>query len=218
MSQIKERIEKQFRSQARAASQPDSFLLFPASVWVALYFGFMGLLSLITGGCLLYLHWRKNLRREERARQWVEVMKAATFTYSPLLYWINKRRLYGMNAAISIGPPQTVPQTDIEVEIPDSLWESDTPKGRCYAVRGSSPNAEASVPRQAPLVVSEQPLSTWMPQHQTRSPFPIIFEEIPSAPPLRVMNLPPLLDHSASYPNLNCPERLVHFYSLPSLA
>uniref|UniRef100_A0A8C0VZM9 Testis-expressed sequence 38 protein n=2 Tax=Castor canadensis TaxID=51338 RepID=A0A8C0VZM9_CASCN len=186
-------------------------------MWVLLYFGFLGLCSVVTGSCILFLHWKKNLRREERAQQWVEVMRAATFTYSPLLYWINKRRHYGMNTAINTGPPPAATKTETEVQNPDPLWEVDIPEGRGYAVQDSSARGEAPGPLQPALVVPQQPLSSSMPQPHTSSPLPIpIFQEVPFA--LSLCNLPPILNHSASYPLASCSERDVHFHSLPTLA
>ncbi|XP_008055481.1 testis-expressed protein 38 [Carlito syrichta] len=167
-----------------------------AVMWVSLYFGFLGLCSVATGGCILFLHWRKNLRREKRARQWVEVMRAATFTYSPLLYWINKRRNYGLNAAINTGPPPAVITTETEVQSPDPLLEVDIPESRSCVVQGSSPKVEASIPLQPALELPEQ--------------------EVPFALPL--CNLPPMRNHSVSYPLVTCPESNVRFHSLPTLA
>ncbi|XP_045401449.1 testis-expressed protein 38 [Lemur catta] len=189
-------------------------------VWVSLYFGFLGLCSVVTGGCILLLHWRKNLRREERAQQWVEVMKVATFTYSPLLYWINKRRHYGMNAAINTGPPPAVTKTETEVQNPDPWWELDIPEGRSYAVQDSNPKAEAPVALQpARQLPPQEPLPSPMSmlQPQASSPLPIpIFREAPF--PLSLCNLPPMLNHSVSYPLATSSERNVHFHSLPTLA
>ncbi|XP_004442106.1 PREDICTED: testis-expressed sequence 38 protein [Ceratotherium simum simum] len=187
-------------------------------VWVSLYFGFLGLCSVVTGGCILFLHWRKNLRREERAQEWVEVMRAGAFTYSPLLYWINKRQQYGMNAAINTGPPPAVIKTETEIQNADPLWELDIPKSWSYAAQDSSSKVEAPVPLQPALQVGpQQPLPTPMPQSQASSPFPIlIFQEVPFA--FSLCNLPPMLNHSASYPLATCPERNVHFPSLPTLA
>ncbi|XP_049735161.1 testis-expressed protein 38 [Elephas maximus indicus] len=194
------------------------FFFLTVLVWVSLYFGFLGLCSLVTGGCILFLHWRKNLRREERAQEWVDVMRAATFTYSPLLYWINKRRQYGMNAAINMGPPPAVSKTETEAQNPDPLWELDVPKGSSHAVQDSSPKVGAPVPMQPALqLMPQQPLTTPIPQPQANSPLSIpIFEEVPFA--LSLCNLPPMLNHSVSYPLAICPERNIHFHSLPTLA
>uniref|UniRef100_A0A8C5NX48 Testis expressed 38 n=2 Tax=Jaculus jaculus TaxID=51337 RepID=A0A8C5NX48_JACJA len=186
-------------------------------MWISLYFGFLGLCSVVTGSCILFLHWKKNLQREERAQQWVEVMRAATFTYSPLLYWINKQRLFGMNAAINTGPPPVVTKTETEGQNLDPVWELDVPEGRSYAVQDTSPRVEAPGPLQPALVVSQQPLSPPMPQPQIKSPLPVpVFQEVPFAASL--CNLPPMLNHSVSYPLANCPQRNVHFPSLPTPA
>ncbi|XP_068394051.1 testis-expressed protein 38 [Eschrichtius robustus] len=187
-------------------------------VWVSLYFGFLGLCSVITGGCILFLHWRKNLRREERAQEWMEVMRAATFTYSPLLYWINKRRHYGMNAAINTGPPPDATKTETDTQNSDHPWELDVPESRSYATQDSSPKVEAPSPLQrAVQLIPQQPLPSPVLRPQASPPLPIpIFQEAPFA--LSLCNLPPMLNHSVSYPLATCPERNVHFHSLPTLA
>ncbi|MBZ3869438.1 Testis-expressed sequence 38 protein [Sciurus carolinensis] len=159
----------------------------------------------------------KKLRREMRAQQWVEVMNAASFTYSPLLYWINKWRQYGINAAISIGPPAAVTDTEIKVQIPDSLWESDTSEGRGMpsevAASGRVPCSSSTCsggPTAAPIYFgccSAGP--------DPRSQFPS-FRRYPLL--LAPHNLPPMLNHSASYPLAIYLKRNVHFYSLPTLA
>ncbi|CAH6790688.1 testis-expressed protein 38 [Phodopus roborovskii] len=184
-------------------------------MWISLCIGFLGLCSSLIGSCIIFLHWKKNLQREEHAQQWVEVMRAAMFTYSPLLYWINKRRHHGLNAAINTGPPPALTKT--EDQNPDSLWELDISEGGNYAVQDSSPRGEASGPLHHVLVGPKQPLSSTMPQPRTDSPHPLpIFEEVPFA--LSLCNLPPMLSHSVSYPLANCPEKNVHFCSLPILA
>uniref|UniRef100_A0A8C5YWL0 Uncharacterized protein n=1 Tax=Marmota marmota marmota TaxID=9994 RepID=A0A8C5YWL0_MARMA len=123
-----------------------------------------------------------------------------------------------MNADINTGPSPAGPQTDIQVEIPDSLWQSDTCEGRHYVIRGSSTKAQAPVPLQPALLATQQLLSNLMPQQQSKSPLLIIFQEIPFAPPLHMLNLPPMLDHSASYPYLHWNGRNVHSHFLPTLA
>uniref|UniRef100_A0A9L0TKJ5 Testis expressed 38 n=2 Tax=Equus TaxID=9789 RepID=A0A9L0TKJ5_HORSE len=187
-------------------------------VWLSLYFGFLGLCSVATGGFILLLHWRKNLRREERAQEWVEVMRTTAFTYSPLLYWINKRRHYGMNAAINTGPPPAVIKTETEVQNSAPLWELDISESGSYAAQGSSPKVEAPVPLQPELQVGpQQLLPSPMLQPQASSPFPIlIFQELPFD--FSLCHIPPMLNHSASYPLATCPEGNAYFYSLPTLA
>uniref|UniRef100_A0A8D2B141 Uncharacterized protein n=1 Tax=Sciurus vulgaris TaxID=55149 RepID=A0A8D2B141_SCIVU len=144
-------------------------------------------------------------------------MRASSFTYSPHLCWLNTQRCYGINADVNIGPSPAVTNTEMKVQIPDCLWETDTPEGRGYGRRGSSPRAETPVAMEAALVVSQQPISNRIPQCQTRFPFPIpIFQEIPFAPPLHKM--PPMLECTVSYPLHIYPKRNVHYHSLPTLA
>ncbi|XP_047415955.1 testis-expressed protein 38-like [Sciurus carolinensis] len=154
--------------------------------WILLYFGVMGLCSVLTVCCMVFLHWRKKVRRERRAQQWAEVMKAASFTYCPHLYWMNKKQLCGLNAAISIAPPKAVTNSDFKVETLDSMCESDTSEGEGYASKGSSSPAESPVLHQTALVVPEQPLSIRMPQRWVRSPLPIpTFQETHYPTPLQ---------------------------------
>ncbi|MBZ3881371.1 Testis-expressed sequence 38 protein [Sciurus carolinensis] len=182
--------------------------------WVALFFGLMGLCCVVTGGLITFLHWRKKLQRERRAQHWVEVMRASSFAYSPHLYWLNTQRRHGIDAAMNKGPSPAVTNMEIKLQIPDCVWETDTPEDRGYGCKGSNPRAETPVAMESALVVSRQPLPNRMTQRQTRSPFPIlIFEEIPFAPPLHKM--PPMLDRSASYPMDIYTQRNVH--SLPTL-
>ncbi|MBZ3881885.1 Testis-expressed sequence 38 protein [Sciurus carolinensis] len=144
-------------------------------------------------------------------------MNASTFIYTPLLYWINTQKRHGINAAIQMGPPTAVTISEMKYHIPECLWESDNPEVRVYGLRSSIHRAETPVATQAALVVSEQPVSNQMPQHQTRSPFLIpIFQEIPFAPPLH--KIPLMLEHTVSYPLEIYPERNVHYHSLPTLA
>ncbi|XP_047393510.1 testis-expressed protein 38-like [Sciurus carolinensis] len=196
---------------------PGSIQIQKQRALVLLYFGLMGLCCVATGGCIIFIHWRKKLQWDKCAQQWMEVMNGSTFIYNSLLYWINMQRRHGINAAIKIGPPTAVTNTEMKDHIPDCLWESDTPETRDFSLRGSIPRAETPVAMQAALVVSGQPTSNQMPQHQTRSPFPIpIFQEIPFAPSLHKM--PPMLEHTVSYLLDIYPERNVHYHSLPTLA
>ncbi|XP_012999659.2 testis-expressed protein 38 [Cavia porcellus] len=186
-------------------------------MWVSLYFGFLGLCSLVTGSCIIFLHWKKNMWREARAQQWVEVMRAARFTYSPLLYWINKRRHYGMSVAINTGPLPAVAKPETEVQNPDSSCKLDIPESKNYPVQHDSPKIEVPDPLQPTLAAHQQPVSSFVLQPQTNSPLPfLIFKEAPCAPTL--CSLPPILSHSVSYPLAKHPERNVHFHSLPTLA
>ncbi|KAL1776538.1 testis-expressed sequence 38 protein [Sigmodon hispidus] len=144
-------------------------------------------------------------------------MAAAMFTYSPLLYWINKRRHQGMNAAINTGPPPAVTKMETEVQNPDSLWELGISEGESYVGQAGTTGGEASGPLQHALVVPKQPSSSTVPHPRTDSPPPPpVFQEVPFA--LSLCNLPPMLNHSVSYPLANCPEKNVHFCSLPILA
>lgn len=155
------------------------------------------------------------MRREKRAQEWVEVMKASTFTYSPLLYWINKRRRYGMNAAINTGPPLPVTETEVQKsDLPGQLDSSE----RSLAAQERGPNVEAPISLQpASQLVPQQPLRSPMLRPQASCPLPIpIFQEVPLA--VSLCNLPPMPNHSVSYPLATCPERNVHFHSLPTLA
>nr|KAF6508557.1 testis expressed 38 [Rousettus aegyptiacus] len=157
-------------------------------VWVPLYFGFLGLCSVVTGGCILFL------------------------------YWINKRRYYGMNTAINTGPPPSVIKTETEVQNSDPLGELDNTESRSHAAQESSPNMEATVLLQPALqLVPQQSLPSPVLRPQASSPLPSpIFQEVPFA--LSLCNLPPVLNHSVSCPLTTCPERNTHFYSLPTLA
>ncbi|MBZ3872237.1 Testis-expressed sequence 38 protein [Sciurus carolinensis] len=144
-------------------------------------------------------------------------MNASTFNYSPLLYWINMLKSHGINATIQIGPPTAVTISEMKDQIPDCLRESHTPEARGYGHRGSMRRAETPGAMKAALVVSGQPVSNQMPQCHTTSPFPIpIFQEIPFAPPLHKM--PPMVEHTVSYPLDIYPERNVHYHSLTTLA
>uniref|UniRef100_A0A8C9QLQ2 Uncharacterized protein n=1 Tax=Spermophilus dauricus TaxID=99837 RepID=A0A8C9QLQ2_SPEDA len=114
--------------------------------------------------------------------------------------------LYLLNyCAINIGPSPAGPQTDIQVEIPDSLCQVSNIK------------AQAPVPLRSVLLATQELFSNLMPQHQSMSPLPIIFQEIAFAPLLRMLNLPPMLEKSASYPVPLILERNVHSHSLPTL-
>ncbi|XP_051027911.1 testis-expressed protein 38 [Acomys russatus] len=186
-------------------------------MWISLCVGFLGLCSMLIGSFILFLHWRKNLQREERAQQWVEAMRASAFTYSPLLYWVNKRRHLGMNTAINTGPPAAITRTEPDILNPDSLWELGISEGRNYAVQDRSPEGEASGPLHNVPEVPKQPPPSTVPQSQTDSPLPLpIFQEVPFT--LSLCHLPPMLNHSVSYPLADGPERNVHFYSFPTLA
>lgn len=147
------------------------------------------------------------------------MMRAATFTYSPLLYWINKRRHYGMNTAINTGPTPAATKTATNVQSSESPWELDVPESRSYAAQDSSPKVEAPGPLQPAVQPPPQQLLPSSPvlRPHASSPFPIpIFQEVPFA--LSLCNLPPMLNHSVSYPLATCPQRNVYFSSLPTVA
>ncbi|XP_007480281.1 testis-expressed protein 38 [Monodelphis domestica] len=165
-------------------------------VWLPLYFGALGLCSVVTGGCMVFLHWRKKVRREEQAQEWVEVMQAATFTYSPLLYWINKRRQYGMNTGIKVELPMVIPKPEVSKPL------IGVHEGKSKAIPARPILSSASAP---PLACYSAP----GPRNPT-------FQEVPYAPSL--CNLPPMANHSASYPFTIYPERSTQFHSLPALA
>ncbi|XP_077883741.1 testis-expressed protein 38-like [Ictidomys tridecemlineatus] len=142
--------------------------------WVPWFFRLLGLCIVITAGCILLLHWRKNLRRRQHAQQWVEVMKAANSSYNPVLYWVNKRRKYGMTATIRIDPPRPVAYTDIELQIPVLPSDPLPCEDMCHTFVARSPNEEAAVPLQPALVVTQEPSPKGMPERQTPSLFPIV--------------------------------------------
>lgn len=194
-----------------------SFLSFTASGWVSLYLGLMGLSCVLTGGCLIFIHWRKKLWRERRAQQWVEVVNASTFIYSPLLYWINMQKRHGIKATIQIGPPTAVAIREMKDHTHECLCETDTPEARAYGLRGSMCRAETNGAMKAALAVSGHPATNLMPQRHTTPPFPIpIFQEIPFAPPLHKM--PPMMERTVSCPLDIYPRMNVHYNSLPTLA
>lgn len=197
-------------------SLPTSLYFFlTALVWVPLYLIFLGLCSVVTGICVLFLHWRKNLRRELRARKWVEAMKTATFSYSPLLYWINKRRQYGMNTAIHKSPRPTVNNTEPEAQNSD-VWQVDILESRENAAQDRCTNTQASASLRPASKLVSQPLRSPVSQSSITSSVPLpIFQEVPTA--LSLCNLPPMLNHAVSYPIATHPEGNVHFHSLPTL-
>ncbi|XP_004620609.1 testis-expressed protein 38 isoform X2 [Sorex araneus] len=185
-------------------------------VWVSLYFGFLGLCSVITGSCILFLHWRKNLRRELRAREWVEAMRTATFTYSPLLYWINKRRQYGMSTAINTGSRRAAAYTESEVQNSD-VWQVDIPEIQDNAAHHRYTKTQVPGSLRPALQLVPQFLHSPKSQSRATSPVPApVFQEVPTA--LSLCNLPPMLNHSVSYPMAAHSERNMHFHSLPTLA
>ncbi|KFO20892.1 testis-expressed protein 38 isoform X2 [Fukomys damarensis] len=144
-------------------------------------------------------------------------MRAATFTYSALLYWINKHRQYGMNVAINTGPVPAVAKPETDVQNPEPSCKLDIPEDTNYPVQYSNPKMEDPDPLQPTLVAPQQPISSLMLQPQPSSPLPIlIFQEAPCA--LTLYSLPPILSHSVSYPLAKHPERNIHFHSLPALA
>nr|XP_005342779.1 testis-expressed protein 38-like [Ictidomys tridecemlineatus] len=115
-------------------------------------------------GTLEDSHWCNRQRRkvEEHAWQLLKVLRAAAFTYSPLLYWRNKQtNKQTKNTLWHEGSYHHKPflgysPTDYQVDIPDSLWQSDTCEGRHYAIRESSTKAQAFVPMQPVLLAAQQ--------------------------------------------------------------
>uniref|UniRef100_A0A8D2GVE2 Uncharacterized protein n=1 Tax=Urocitellus parryii TaxID=9999 RepID=A0A8D2GVE2_UROPR len=88
-------------------------------------------------------------------------MRAAAFTYSPLLYWRNKQTNKKKNTLWHEGSYHHKPflgcsPTDYQVDIPDSLWQSDTCEGRHHAIRGSSTKAQAPVTLPPALLAAQQ--------------------------------------------------------------
>ncbi|VTJ87047.1 Hypothetical predicted protein, partial [Marmota monax] len=94
--------------------------------WVPLLYGWLTLYYVITVGCISFLYWKRKL--ENLGLQFEKVLRSTVFTHSPLLYWRNKKQQYGMKAAINTGSSPAGPQSDIQVEIPDSLCQLDTVK------------------------------------------------------------------------------------------
>ncbi|XP_074077614.1 testis-expressed protein 38 [Macrotis lagotis] len=173
-------------------------------VWLPLYFVVLGLCSVITGSCMVFLHWRKKVRREEQAQEWVEVMQKATFSYSPLLYWINKRRQYGMNTGVKVDLSVSDPK-------PETLRPlTGIQKGRSHA---SPVNSSANSPARLLVSPASAPPLASYPNPAPHNP---IFQEVAFAPSL--CNMPPVVNHSVSYPFATYPERNAQFNSLPALA
>ncbi|MBZ3890675.1 Testis-expressed sequence 38 protein [Sciurus carolinensis] len=170
MSQLKERNEKQLRS------QPE---LSVSCLFSFLYCLSLGLTILWTHGTGLRSNWQLHLMyslQEEVATGEACPAVAGSderfhFIYSPLLYWINMEKRHSINATIQIGPPTAVTISEMKDHIPDCLWESHTPEAKGYGLRGSMCRAEIPGGMQADLVVSGQPVSNRMPQRHTTPPF-----------------------------------------------
>ncbi|XP_051855753.1 testis-expressed protein 38 isoform X3 [Antechinus flavipes] len=122
--------------------------------------------------------------------------RTAEHPWCPLLYWINKRRQYGMNTGVKVDLPVSSPKPEVPkplTSIPEG--KSDAPQARFLMCPASAP----------PLVC-----------YPTPAPHNPVFQEVAFAPSLG--NVPPMVNHSASYPFAACPQRSVQFHSLPALA
>ncbi|MBZ3873038.1 Testis-expressed sequence 38 protein [Sciurus carolinensis] len=118
-------------------------------------------------------------------------------SWHPLLYWIYMQRCHGIKAGIKIDPNTAMTNTEMKVHIQDCLWESDTPEVRGYGLRGSISKVEQCC-------------------YASCSGGLMVAPEISFVPPLHKM--PPILEHTVSYPLDIYPESNVHYHSLPTLA
>ncbi|XP_025040648.2 testis-expressed protein 38 [Pelodiscus sinensis] len=74
-------------------------MIIPSS-WLPLYFASFGLCYILIFSSMFYFQWKKVVRREQRAKAWVELMRSETFFPNAIVHWANKRAHYGIKAEV----------------------------------------------------------------------------------------------------------------------